>query len=202
MMLMNNFWDERYSIKDYVYGTLPNEFFKEQIDKLKPGKILMVGEGEGRNAVYAAKLGWQVDAIDSSSIAKEKALSLAEQNHVSINYKVDDIFSYNFPKYVYDAVGIIFLHVNESEKESEVLSRNVMDALNTKGRIILELFSKNQLSKKSGGPQDLSMLCSIEQIQKNFSTLKHEILREENVLLSEGEFHQGEASVIRFVGVK
>ena len=201
-MLINNFWDERYSIKDYVYGTLPNEFFKEQIDKLKPGKILMVGEGEGRNVVYASKLGWQVDAIDSSSIAKEKAIRLAEQNHVTINYQVGDIFSYDFPKYAYDAVGIIFLHVNESEKESEVLSRNVMDALKINGRIILELFSKNQLGKKSGGPQDLSMLCSIEQVQKNFSALKHEILREESILLSEGEFHQGEASVIRFVGVK
>jgi SAM-dependent methyltransferase len=197
-MLVNNFWDERYSIKEYVYGTLPNEFFKEQIDKLKPGKILMVGEGEGRNAVYAARLGWQVDAIDSSSLAKEKAIRLAEQNHVYINYQVGDIFSYDFPEKVYDAVGIIFLHV----KESEILSRNVMDALKENGRIILELFSKNQLGKKSGGPQDLSMLCSIEQVQKNFSTLKHEILREENVLLSEGEFHQGEASVIRFVGMK
>ena len=199
---MKNFWDERYSIKDYVYGTNPNHFFEEQIQKLKPGKILMLGEGEGRNAVYAAKLGWQVDALDSSTAAKEKAIRLAEQNHISINYQVGDIFSYDLPKYVYDAVGIIFLHVNESEKESEVLSRNVMDALNTNGRIILELFSKNQLGKKSGGPQDLSMLCSIEQVQKNFSALKHEILREENVLLSEGEFHQGEASVIRFVGIK
>ena len=201
-MLVKNFWDERYSIKDYVYGTLPNQFFKEQVDKLEAGRILMVGEGEGRNAVYAAKLGWQVDAIDSSSIAKEKALSLAERNQVSINYQVGDIFSYDFPENIYDSVGIIFLHVNESEKESEVLSRNVMDALKENGRIILELFSKNQLGKKSGGPQDLSMLCSIEQVQKNFSALKHEILREENVLLSEGEFHQGEASVIRFVGIK
>jgi SAM-dependent methyltransferase len=162
----------------------------------------MVGEGEGRNAVYASKLGWQVDALDSSTTAKEKAIRLAEQNHVTINYQVGNIFSYDFPKYAYDAVGIIFLHVNESEKESEVLSRNVINALNKNGRIILELFSKNQLGKKSGGPQDLSMLCSIEQIQKNFSTLKHEILREENVLLSEGAFHQGEASVIRFVGIK
>ena len=77
---MKNFWDERYSIKDYVYGTKPNHFFEEQIQKLKPGKILMLGEGEGRNAVFAAKLGWQVDAVDSSSVSKEKALKLAERN--------------------------------------------------------------------------------------------------------------------------
>ena len=57
---MKNFWDERYSIKDYVYGTSPNQFFKEQIEKLEAGKILMLGEGEGRNAVYASRKGWSV----------------------------------------------------------------------------------------------------------------------------------------------
>lgn len=197
---MKNFWDERYSIKDYVYGTSPNQFFKEQIEKLKAGRILMLGEGEGRNAVYAAKLGWQVDAIDSSSAAKEKALKLAEENKVSINYQVSDIFSYNFPKNKYDAVGIIFLHMNESE--SKILYKKCVNALRKDRKIILELFSKNQFGKNSGGPQDLSLLCSVEQIHKNFYTLKHELLQEENILLSEGEFHKGEASVIRFVGIK
>ena len=199
---MKNFWNERYSTKDYIYGTQPNQFFKEQIEKLNAGKILMVGEGEGRNAVYAAKLGWQVDAIDSSSVAKDKALMLAERNKVSINYQVADIHSYNFPDNIYDAVGIVFLHINESEKESKRLHIKFTNTLKKKGRIILELFSKNQLGKNSGGPQDLDLLCSIEQIRKSFPIFKNELLLEENILLSEGEFHQGEASVIRFVGVK
>ncbi len=199
---MKNFWDERYSNKEFVYGTLPNEFFKEQLDKLQPGKILMVGEGEGRNAVYAAKLGWQVDAIDSSAMAREKGLKLAEHNNVSINYQVADIHQYSFQENAYDAIGIIFLHINESQKESEILYKKLNKSLRKNGRIILELFSKNQLGKTSGGPQDLDLLCSVEQIHKNFSQLEHELLREENILLSEGEFHRGEASVIRFVGVK
>jgi 2-polyprenyl-3-methyl-5-hydroxy-6-metoxy-1,4-benzoquinol methylase len=197
---MKNFWDERYAAKEYVYGNKPNQFFKEQIERLKAGKILMLGEGEGRNAVYAAKLGWQVDAIDSSSMAKEKALRLAEQQNVSISYHASDLFSYTFPKDKYDAVGIIFLHLNETE--SELLHQKCINALRKNGKIILELFSKNQLGKNSGGPQDLIMLSSIEQIRKNFSTLKQEYLQEENILLSEGEFHQGEASVIRFIGMK
>lgn len=197
---MKSFWDERYSIKDYVYGTKPNQFFKEQIEKLSVGKILMLGEGEGRNAVYAAKLGWQVDAIDSSSIAKEKALRLAKQNHVSVNYQVENIFSLTFPRNEYDVVGIIFLHLNETE--SGLLHQKCSDALRKDGKIILELYSKNQFGKNSGGPQDLDMLCSVEQIRKNFPTLEHEYLQEENVLLSEGKFHQGDASVIRFIGMK
>jgi SAM-dependent methyltransferase len=199
---MKNFWDERYSNKEFVYGTQPNQFFKDQIDKLKPGKILMIGEGEGRNAVYAAKLGWQVDAIDSSSVAKNKALKLAVDNNVSINYHVADIHYYDFPNDTYDAVGIIFLHINETEKEIEILYNKLKKALKDNSKIILELFSKNQLGKSSGGPQNLDLLCSVEQINKHFSELKHELLREENIILSESEFHQGEASVIRFVGVK
>ena len=89
-----------------------------------------------------------------------------------------------------------------NEGESELLHKNCGDALLKDGKIILELFSKNQLGKNSGGPQDFSLLCSTEQIRKNFSMLKPELIREENILLAEGEFHDGEASVIRFVGIK
>ena len=60
------FWDDRYSSGNYIYGTQPNRFFKEQIDKLEPGKLLLPAEGEGRNAIYAAREGWQVDAFDIS----------------------------------------------------------------------------------------------------------------------------------------
>jgi SAM-dependent methyltransferase len=199
---MKNFWDERYSIKDYVYGTNPNQFFKEQLQMLKPGKILMLGEGEGRNAVFAAKLGWQVDAVDSSTVAKEKAVKLAKINDVEIKYHVADIHSFDFPANSYDAIGVIFLHINETESEIQTLYEKLYNTLKESGKIILELFSKNQLGKSSGGPQELSMLCSVGLIQKYFPKLKHEILREENVILSEGKFHQGEASVIRFVGAK
>ncbi len=197
---MKNFWDERYSTKEYIYGVQPNQFFKEQLNNLKPGKILMVGEGEGRNAVYAAQLGWRVDAIDSSSVAKEKALRLAKQNSIVLNYFTTDITAYDFTKGNYDAIGIIFLHMNKSDSKN--LHKKCISALCNNGKVILELFSKNQFGKTSGGPQDLSMLYSLEQIGNNFLPLKHELLREENILLSEGEFHHGEASVVRFVGVK
>jgi len=197
---MKNFWDERYSTNNYVYGIQPNLFFKEQITKLPLGKLLLVGEGEGRNAIYAAMLGWQVHALDSSTVAKQKALKLAEDNNVAIHYETADVLNYNFGANSYDAIGIIFFHINEQESSS--FFKRLYDALKPNGKIILELFSKNQLGKKSGGPQDLNVLCSIEQIHKSFPLLKPEILIEENIYLSEGEFHQGEASVIRFVGVK
>ena len=65
-------WDERFSADHYVYGKEPNQFFKDQIEHLEPGKALFIGEGEGRNAVYAASKGWSVDAVDISAEAKKR----------------------------------------------------------------------------------------------------------------------------------
>jgi cyclopropane fatty-acyl-phospholipid synthase-like methyltransferase len=79
-------WEERFSSEEYVYGTDPNVFLKDQLTKLSPGRLLMLGEGEGRNAVYAAKMNWLVDAVDFSEQARLKALRLAAIEKVNINY--------------------------------------------------------------------------------------------------------------------
>lgn len=57
-------WNERYSKEEFAYGEEPNQYLKEQLEKLDVGKILFPAEGEGRNGVYAAKLGWNVFAFD------------------------------------------------------------------------------------------------------------------------------------------
>ncbi len=87
---MKEFWNDRYSSEEFIYGKEPNKFFKSEIDKLLPGKLLLPCEGEGRNAVYAAKLNWTVDAFDQSEKGKEKCEALADENNVSINYTVAD----------------------------------------------------------------------------------------------------------------
>ena len=80
--MSKEFWNSRYSNEQYSYGTEPNQFFKSYLDNLKPGKALFLGEGEGRNSVYAAKLKWNVDAVDFSDSAKDKAINLANNNNV------------------------------------------------------------------------------------------------------------------------
>ncbi|MCL5030334.1 MAG: methyltransferase domain-containing protein [Bacteroidetes bacterium] len=197
---MSKFWDERYSQEEYVYGIQPNAFFKEQLDKLNPGKILMFGEGEGRNAVYAAKNGWKVDAVDFSEEGKKKALRLAERNHVSINYSVKSFEEFIPEKDFYDAVGIIFIHLDFNL--SQLVHSRAIDALKPGGKIILEVFEKDQLGKASGGPQEISKLYRLENIRTNFAALHSEIFQKETELLSEGEFHSGEGVVIKFVGIK
>jgi len=77
--MAKEFWDHRYSENEYAYGTEPNSYFKAFIDTHLPGKVLLPGEGEGRNAVYAALKGWEVTAIDQSIEGLKKATALAEK---------------------------------------------------------------------------------------------------------------------------
>ena len=196
----DEFWNERFSTDEYIYGTIPNKFFKEQIDKLKPGRLLLLGEGEGINSVYAATKGWKVDAVDFSQTAKEKALLLAKQNDVNINYTINNLADFIPNENFYEAIGLIFVHLKPNSRN--VAHERIVNALKNNGRIILEAFEKQQLGKNSGGPQSEEMLYSIEELKDDFKDLKIHILEEKTVLLDEGDSHKGNASVIKFVGEK
>ena len=197
----SGFWDERYSGEEYVYGTEPNQFFKEQLNKIYPiQNLLLPGEGEGRNAVFAAKLGWNVDAFDQSRVAKLKAQKLADQHNVKINYTNVDLTKFNPQKNYYTCAAIIFVHLPADIRFE--FYKKIIDSLKPNGKIILELFSRNQYGKNSGGPQNLEMLSTIDEIKNNFEKLKPIILKEEIIQINEGDKHSGEASVIRFVGEK
>jgi hypothetical protein len=76
------FWDHRYSKEDFAYGDNPNTFLVTTLPSYTPGKILFPAEGEGRNAVYAASLGWDTVAFDISSVGRLKAEML---------YTIDEI---------------------------------------------------------------------------------------------------------------
>lgn len=194
------FWDERYSSIEFVYGTEPNIFFKDELDKLKIGNILLLGEGEGRNAVYAAANGWNVDAVDFSMIAKEKALKLAEENSVSINYEITDLSEYKPKLNYYDSAAIIFLHLNPIIR-SDVHSK-IVASLKSGGTLILEVYEKEQLGKDSGGPQNINMLYSKEELKDDFVKMNIIVLEKKIVTLNESEQHSGEAVVLRLIAVK
>lgn len=196
----SEFWNERFSTGEYIYGTNPNRFFKEKIDGLKSGKLLLLGEGEGRNAVYASKNGWEVDAVDFSETAKEKALKLATQNNVKVNYTVSNLSDFNPEENYYDAIVLIFIHLKPDVRK--IVHKRAVNALKHKGKIILEVFEKKQLGKNSGGPQNEEMLYSKDELENDFKNLRIHLLEEKTISLDEGDKHKGDAAVIRFVGEK
>ncbi|MDA8621947.1 methyltransferase domain-containing protein [Psychrosphaera sp.] len=77
-------WDNEYDTDEYVYGKLPNDFLKSHYNSIPKGKVLLLAEGEGRNAVFLAKLGYSVTAVDISSVGLKKAEKLAKENNVII----------------------------------------------------------------------------------------------------------------------
>ena len=194
------FWNARYSEEGFAYGQTPNEFFKEQIDKLPVGKILFPCEGEGRNAAYAAALGWEVQAFDISEVGKQKAIDLAASFNAKINYEICNVADANFEDNTFDAVVLIYSHLPETLRME--LHGKIKNWLKPEGTVILEAYNPLQLNNNSGGPRDIHMLYSIETLMSDFHGIHFEILEEKQVELNEGKYHIGIADVVRFVGRK
>ncbi len=202
---METFWNDRYKGSEYIYGETPNQYFEEKLRELKPGKILLPAEGEGRNAVFAARLGWQVYAFDYSHQAMKKALQLADKQNVKIHYQVADFAKVSYEEQSFDAVAVIFAHFVLEEK-MEFLQK-MTSLLKPGGTFIMEVFSKDQLKHQklnptSGGPKQPEMLYDTEELKPWTSGFKTFELTEKVVELKEGTHHEGRASVIRFWGTK
>lgn len=198
-------WNDRYSSEEFAYGTAPNNYLKEQLEKLKTGSILFPAEGEGRNAVFAAQLGWKVSAFDISAEGRNKALKLAEANDVAIDYLVGELETLNYQEEQFDAIALIYAHFPAAIKSS--IHKTLETYLRKGGVIIFEAFSKKHLeylaiNDKVGGPKDIESLFSIEEIQSDFPDYEIIQLEEKEIELNEGLFHNGKGSVIRFVGKK
>ena len=193
-------WDDRYSSETYIYGKEANVFFAASLNGEKPGSLLLPGEGEGRNAVHAARMGWRVDAFDQSRVGQEKALALAAEYGVAFNYTVCLLEDFDFPRDRYDLVSLLFFHAGEASRQ--YLHRKVIQALKPGGRLILEAFHKDQIKNNSGGPKSLEMLYDEKTLENDFSSLETEMLQKGETILDEGPFHQGLADIIRYIGTK
>lgn len=203
---MKDFWNNRYKEKEFAYGTSPNIFFKTTIDKLDlQGTLLLPAEGEGRNAVYAATKGLNVVAFDISEEGRKKALQLAQTKNVDIDYRVGTLSQLSLKPKSFDALALIYAHFAASEREK--LHQDLADLIKPNGYLILEGFSVNNLAlreknPKVGGPANREMLYSEQEIKNTFKDFEIIQLEETQLELSEGNFHNGLARVIRFIGKK
>lgn len=206
---MTNRWlehgNDRYGKAEYVYSLQPNHYLKEQLPKFTRGKSLFPAEGEGRNAVFAAKLGGQVSAFDISVEGKKKVLKLAETENVIIDYKVGELSSWHYQPEQFDAIALIYAHFPADVKS---FYHQMLDKFLRKGSIIIfEAFSKKHLdyisrNEKIGGPRNIASLFSIGEIQCDFTKYDFIGLKEEIIELIEGLYYNGTGVVIRFTACK
>lgn len=202
---MKEFWDERYREPLYAYGLEPNAYLKEELDKLSAGRILFPAEGEGRNAVYAATLGWDVVAFDQSTEAGKKALMLAANKGVHIDYRIGEFMEVPFAPGQFDAIGLIYAHFPPDLKVT--YHRKLAEYLRPGGIIIIETFSRQHAAYQlenptAGGPKHIGLLDTAEELKEFYSGFEEIYLNEQEIFLNEGLYHQGKAHVVRFTGRK
>lgn len=191
-------WDERFGGDDYFYGTRPNAFLVEQAYRLWPGaRVLVPGDGEGRNGVWLAEQGLDVLSIDGSAVGSAKALRLASDRGVSIAVETADLTRWTWPTDRFDVVVSLFLHLPPAERA--FVHARLVAALRPGGFIILEAFRPEQLAFSSGGPKDMSLLYTKKQLKADFGRTNILLLEEVIVDLDEGPVHRGKAATIRMV---
>src|SRR5690606_17589553 len=187
--MMKSFWDERYKKEQYAYGESPNEYLKNKLTDLQTGKVLFPLEGEGRNAVFAAKMGWQSFAFDQSGEGKKKAELLAVKSGVQIEYIVSDVENISFPENSFDALVLIYAHfpLNERKRYHQKLG----SFLKKGGVLIMEGFSKKHIEFQNenpnvGGPKDIEMLYDFEELKSDFEEFSFTECYETEIELNEG----------------
>jgi SAM-dependent methyltransferase len=193
-------WDERYSGDDYAYGTEPNEFLASAVDRLPGGRILCLGEGEGRNAVWLARRGFDVTAVDASRVGLDKALRLAEERETTIRAVHADLNEFEIEPDWWDAIVSIFCHLPPGLRRT-VHGRSVA-GLTAGGVFLLEAYSPAQLRLGTGGPPTAEMLMDLESLRRELDQLDLVHATEMERAVHEGAYHDGVGAVVQIIGVK
>lgn len=195
-----NHWDDKFDSNDYIYGKEANAFVQNIFQTLitKHEKVVLLAEGEGRNAIYLAKLGYDVTTYDMSQVGINKQYKLAEESNVDIEAIYGDITQSDLiPKASFDYSINIFGHVPNEGKQ--VMFNNLIQPLVTGGHSYFEFYSTDQLAYDTGGPKDKSMLYDIDEIKKYLNHLPVKIhkLEKSEIEHNEGSKHTGTGSIIQ-----
>lgn len=198
---MKDFWNERYSEEGLAYGEAPNEYLASVVSHLTAGgKVLVVGDGEGRNGVWLAEQGFDVFSVDYSPVAIEKIKNFAALRKVKMTVECHDLTTYAWPENEFDAVVAIYLHFPPDVRKS--MHEKMLAALKKGGKIVLEAFHKEQLKYPSGGPPVEAMLFSEDMLKQDFAHADILELYETITHLNEGKYHVGEGAVVRLIAQK
>jgi SAM-dependent methyltransferase len=193
-------WDERYASAEYAYGTEPNDFLAEMARALPQGHILCLAEGEGRNAVHLATLGYQVTAVDASAVGLAKAQHLARQRGVALTTVVADLADFTIEAGQWDGIVSIFCHLPPALRRR--VHRAVVEGLRPGGVLVLEAYTPKQLDYNTGGPPVAEMTMTLEQLQTELKGLAFCNARETVRPVIEGRYHHGDGAVVQLVAEK
>jgi len=220
------FWNARYAIDDYVYGTEPNDFLVQSLPaifpkggsdppeaafgRLPPGgdaglgqpgaRVLCIADGEGRNSVWLARQGCRVTAVDVAAEGLAKARKLAERSGVVIETRVADVASFDFGTDRWDAIVSIYLHL--PPKVRRAAHRRALAGLKPGGVFVYEAYGPEQVRYKTGGPGEPELLHSRDDIVSDFEGCAIEHAFEGVRAVNEGRQHRGDGYVVQVIARK
>ena len=156
----------------------PNRTFATEAADLRPGSALDLACGEGRHAVWLAKRGWDVVAVDFSAVAVDRGRARAEREGVAVDFRTVDLLDFEPDESAYDLVLVLFLQLPADERRL-VLGRATR-ALAPGGTFLLVGHDLTNLTEGTGGPSDSTVLYTPEDIVADVPAL--EIEKAERVL--------------------
>ena len=190
-------WNEKYADAEYFYGQAPNQWLVMNRERFPAtGRALAIADGEGRNGVYLAECGLDIDTVDGSEVGVAKSLELAHQRGVSINAVHADLAAYDLGEQDYDLIVAIYAHFPGALRQS--VHAGCARALKSGGLFVLEAFHPEQLGRKSGGPGKVEMLYTVEQVLQDFEGCQVLEAQQGLTWLDEGR-HAGLGYVTRVV---
>jgi len=169
-------WDERYATTELMWSVEPNLFVARECADLPPGRAVDLAAGEGRNAIWLARRGWEVTAVDFSAVAIDKGRRLAGDREVE--WVVADATTWQ-GEAVHDLAVIAYLQLPAEERRAAV--RAAYAALAPGGTFLLVAHDTTNLTEGTGGPQDASVLMTAEDVLADLAGHRLDVIRAERV---------------------
>lgn len=188
-------WDQRYAASGLVWSSGPNRFVAEALEGLSPGRALDLACGEGRNALWLAGLGWQVDALDFSAVALEKGRALEGGLDLPgrVRWLHGDALTHELSG-PYDVALLAYLQLPAGERRTAC--RRAFASLRVGGTFLLVAHDATNLTDGTGGPQDATVLSTAEEVLGDLDGERFDVWHADRVgrVVEPDEAHRGKPS--------
>ncbi len=180
-------WDRRFGTKEFALGKEPNPFLRRHIHLLPRGKALDMATGEGRNAVFLAQHGFEVDAVDISEKGLRKARKLAREKGVMVNALLVDLDDCQIEKDRYDLIANFYFLKRR-------LIPKIRNGLKKGGKVIFETYLLEHRTLATGGPKQTKYFLKPNELLRLFKDFRILFYREG--IFKEGGRRKAIASLI------